>query len=342
VAPVQAVPDPGLIDACGAQPGVVCEWVWDHTDNKALAQLSDWIVGGPLAALVIALVAWIVARLARRSIRKFVFRVVVTDRAAAARALEKVGMTPGAVAVEGDPRRRARATSISAVVSSTVSVVIWVIALILIIGQLGVNLAPLIAGAGIAGIALGFGAQNLVKDCITGLFMLIEDQYGIGDVVDLGVATGSVELVSLRTTVLRGQDGTVWHVPNGEIRRVGNLSKLWSVAVLDIQVAYDADLDTTRRVVQDVAEEVVSDERYRGDVLAAPELLGVESVAPAGVTLRLLVRTSPGMQYRLQRALREAIKVGLDEAGVQGLPPPARAAAPAAAGADDTEDEAPD
>ncbi len=108
---------------------------------------------------------------------------------------------------------------------------IWVIATLLVLGELGINLAPLIAGAGIAGIALGFGAQNLVKDCVSGLFMLIEDQYGIGDVVDLGVASGPVEQITLRTTVLRGQDGTVWHVPNGEIRRVGNRSKLWSVAV---------------------------------------------------------------------------------------------------------------
>ena len=128
------------------------------------------------------------------------------------------------------------------------------LAVLLVLGELGVDLAPLIAGAGIAGIALGFGAQNLVKDCITGLFMLIEDQYGIGDVVDLGVATGSVERITLRTTVLRGQDGTVWHVPNGEIRRVGNRSKLWSVAVLDVVVAYDADLAATREVVHDVAE----------------------------------------------------------------------------------------
>ena len=119
------------------------------------------------------------------------------------------------------------------------------------LGELGINLAPLIAGAGIAGIAIGFGAQNLVKDCVSGLFMLIEDQYGIGDVVDLGVATGAVERITLRTTVLRGQDGTVWHVPNGEIRRVGNRSKLWSVAVLDVVVAYDADLEATREVVHD-------------------------------------------------------------------------------------------
>ena len=136
---------------------------------------------------------------------------------------------------------------IATVVASTASVAIWVVGILLALGQLGLDLAPLIAGAGIAGVALGFGAQNLVKDCITGLFMLLEDQYGIGDSVDLGVASGSVEQVSLRTTVMRGQDGTVWHVPNGEVRRVGNRTKLWSVAVLDVVVAYDADLDPDPR-----------------------------------------------------------------------------------------------
>jgi moderate conductance mechanosensitive channel len=154
--------------------------------------------------------------------------------------------------------------------------------------------------------------------------MLIEDQYGIGDSVDLGVAAGAVEKITMRTTVARGQDGTLWHVPNGEIRRVGNRSKLYSVAVLDIHVAYDADLVLTRRVVHDVAQQVCESEDYAGDVLSSPDLLGVEEVTADGVTLRLLVKTAPGMQFRLQRALREAIKAGLDVAGVAVLPPPAR------------------
>ncbi len=164
--------------------------------------------------------------------------------------------------------------------------------------------------------ALGFGAQNLVKDCVSGLFMLIEDQYGIGDSVDLGVAIGSVERVTLRTTVLRGLDGTVWHVPNGEIRRVGNQSKLWSVAVLDVVVAYHADLEAARDVVAATATEVCESEEFAGDVLEAPYIIGLESVGADGMTLRLLVKTGPGAQFRLQRALREAVKLAIDRAGV--------------------------
>ena len=263
-----------------------------------------------------------VARIARRVVRRAVYRLVHDRSRHGARALQHVGVPTPAIAVE-DPRRVARATSISTVVASTVKVVIWVLATLLVLGELGIDLAPLIAGAGIAGIAIGFGAQNLVKDCVSGLFMLLEDQYGIGDVVDVGVASGSVEQITLRTTVLRGQDGTVWHVPNGEIRRVGNRSKLWSVAVVDVVVAYDADLERDpRRRARRRRPRSCESEDYAGDVLAAPELLGVESVGAEGVTVRLLVKTEPGAQFRLQRALREEIKRGLDTAGVEVLPPP--------------------
>lgn len=317
--------DPALVAACGENPGAVCDAVWRWTSNRRLAELADWFIGRPLSALLILVVAWVLAKVLRRTIRRAIGRFVAADRDAASRALQRVGV-PATYVMVDDPRRVARATSISTVVTSTVTVAIWVIALLLVLGELGINLAPLLAGAGIAGIAIGFGTQNLVRDCISGLFMLIEDQYGAGDSVDLGVAIGAVEKVTLRTTVLRSQDGTVWHVPNGEIRRVGNRSKLWSVAVLDIAVAYDADLAVTRRVVHDVAETLTESDDFAGDVLAAPDLLGVETVATDGVTLRLLVKTKPGMQFRLQRALREAIKAGLDAAGVDVLPPPGRAA----------------
>lgn len=313
--------DPGLASACGDTPGTICKAVWNATENETLAKLADWFIGRPLAAILIVVAAWVIARLARRAVRKGVYRLIATDSEVAARALEKVGMGSSAASID-DPRKKARGTSIATVVASTVTVLIWVIATLLVLGELGINLGPLIAGAGIAGVALGFGAQNLVKDCVSGLFMLIEDQYGIADAVDLGVATGSVERISLRTTVLRGQDGTVWHVPNGEIRRVGNRSKLWSVAVLDVTVAYHADLEATRRVIHDVATSVVESEDYAGSVLAAPEILGVESVSPENVTLRVLVKTDPGAQFRLQRALREAIKLGLDDAEIEVAPAP--------------------
>jgi moderate conductance mechanosensitive channel len=323
-------PDPGLTDACGLDPGAICEAVWDATDSEWWAKVADWFIGKPLTILIIFVVAFVVARVARRAVRRGVRRLVTTQRVAGTWALERVGMTTTTTETIIDPRREGRATSIATVVASTVTVVVWTVAAIMILGELNVDLAPLIAATGIAGVALGFGAQSLVKDCITGLFMLIEDQYGIGDEVDLGEAVGTVEQISLRTTVLRSVDGTVWHVPNGEVLRVGNRSRLWAVALMDVAIGIDGDVERASQVLQQTATRVCTDETIASDVLEPPELLGVESITLTGVTLRLRIKTKPGAQYRIQRVLREAIKQALDEEGI-GLAQGAPAAPPPAA-----------
>jgi moderate conductance mechanosensitive channel len=304
--------------ACGTDPGNLCEWVYERTDNEALAEFADWFVSRPLQILLILLGAWIAARLARRYVTKAVRRVVAPDREAAAKHFRRLGIAPPPMltAEVKDPRRETRAAVISTVVAGSAMVVIWTIALITVLGRLGVDLGPLIAGAGIAGVALGFGAQSLVKDWLAGIFMLLEDQFGIGDVVDLGEASGVVERVSLRVTVLRSLDGTVWHVPNGEVQRVGNLSQLWSVALVDVDVPQDADLDTVKPAVLEAANAVVTDPVHAETVLEAPQLLGVEAITPDAITLRLLVKTVPSGQWALQRALREAIKRRLAELGI--------------------------
>jgi small conductance mechanosensitive channel len=230
----------------------------------------------------------------------------------------RIGALTGAQPTEGVAqeiemaRRKARAESIGAALAGVVAVAIWIVVVFSIAGVLDVNLGPLLAGAGVAGVALGLGAQSLVRDCISGLFMLIEDQYGIGDQVDLGPASGTVERISLRTTVLRGADGTVWHVPNGEVRRVGNQSKLWSMAVVDVDVPVDADLKAAREHLLQAATTLSQQPEYAADVLEKPRVLGVESIRAEGVTLRLVVKSTPGRQWALQRALREAIKQELD------------------------------
>jgi small conductance mechanosensitive channel len=256
--------------------------------------------------------------------------MVAPDRAAASRHLARLGDRASAIVAEpigltpqDDPRREARLRSISAVVGSTTSIVVWSVALVIALGELGVDLAPMIAGLGIAGVALGFGAQSLVKDCIAGLFMLLEDQYGIGDVVDLDEATGVVEKISLRTTVLRGLDGTVWHVPNGYVQRVGNMSQLWSVALVDVEVAYDCDLAAARQVIIERTTEVCTREEWADSVIEEPKLLGVEALGADGITIRLTVKTVPGAQWGLQRTLREELKAALDDAGIE-IPFPQR------------------
>jgi moderate conductance mechanosensitive channel len=328
---VNAFPAQTQLDStCGAEPSWICQRLFEITDgNRVIPALVDSV----LSVLVIVLVAWIAAALARRYFGRLVARLVTPDRSAPSRQLARLGdragglattiTTPIGIANEPDPRREARIDSISTVVESTATVIIWTIAGITALGEMGVNLAPLIAGAGIAGVALGFGAQSLVKDCIAGLFMLLEDQYGIGDVVDLDEAAGTVEQISLRTTVLRGVDGTVWHVPNGVVQRVGNRSQLWSVALIDVSVAYDCDLAAARQVIIDAATDLCSSEEWSTDVIDPPLLLGVEALGIDGITIRVTVKTQPGAQWALQRALRESIKAALDGAGIE-IPFPQR------------------
>jgi len=321
-----AAVDPDLERACGTEPGWFCRSVFDLTNGNVFLSQAAALVA---SVAVILLIAWIASQLAKRYLGRVVARVVAPDKTVAARQLQRLGDRATTLVAEPigitetDPRRAARLSSISLVVGSTASVIIWAIAIIAALGRAGVDLAPLIAGAGIAGIALGFGAQSLVKDCIAGLFMLIEDQYGVGDVVDLDEAVGTVEKISLRTTVLRGLDGTVWHVPNGEVQRVGNKSQLWSVALVDVDVAYDCDLAAARQVIIDCVEQVVAEDEWSGVVLDPPNLLGVEALGADGITIRVTVKVEPGSQWGLQRALREALKAALDEAGIE-IPFPQR------------------
>lgn len=316
VLPNQA-PDP-LADACGTRPGSVCEWVFDHTDgNRALAKAADWLVGKPLGIITVVVVAVLVQAIARRWVGKVVRRMLMPPGMVMSR-LESLGLGLGGNGGElAERRRTARSASLTTAISSALAVLIWVIATILVVGIIGIQVAPLIAGAGILGVALGFGSQSLVKDCINGLFMLVEDQYGIGDTVDLGEAGGVVEKITLRATVLRGFDGTVWHVPNGEIRRVGNRTQLWSAAVVDVEVAHAADVAVAKTLLQTTADAVCAAEAHAASVLEAPRVLGVESMSAMGVTLRLMVKTTPGSQFELQRALREAIKQAFESQGIE-------------------------
>jgi moderate conductance mechanosensitive channel len=219
---LQVQPTQQLVDACGAKPSWACRRIFEATGNKALAGAVDVVLAAPVRILFIIFVAFVASRLCRRAIRRFTDGI--TGSASAGRLgllREHVPMGVGAVSA----RAVARAETIGSVLRSIASAVIWAIAAATILGELGINLGPLIASAGIAGVAFGFGAQSLVKDFLSGMFMLLEDQYGVGDVVDVGDAVGTVESVGLRTTRIRDDDGTVWHVPNGQIARVANMSQ---------------------------------------------------------------------------------------------------------------------
>ena len=225
----------------------------------------------------------------------------------------------GAVSI----RAAARAETLGHVLHSIAAFTVWTIAVITILGELGINLGPLIAGAGIAGIALGFGAQSLVKDFLAGIFIIVEDQYGVGDIIDVGelcntpVSRHRRVGVAARRRKLRSVNGTVWHVPNGTVLRVGNMSQQWARALLDVSVAYGSDLDLAQAEIKRVADELWQDPAWAGQVLEEPEVWGVEDLAPDGVTIRLVVKTLPAEQFKVLRELRIRIKAALDAAGIE-------------------------
>jgi small conductance mechanosensitive channel len=309
-----------LVDACGDEPGVVCEWVYEQTgENETLTKLADFVVNRPLQIVLVLLVAWIVTRIVRRLVRRAVRRYVAADSSVVGVPLRVLDeRAPEVLRVSfDDPRREARATSIGAVLSGTAAALVWTVAIVVIADIVGLALGPFLASAGIAGIALGFGAQSLVRDCIAGLFVLVEDQYGIGDVVDLEEAVGTVERFSLRATVVRSVDGTRWHVPNGVFTRVGNRSKAWAMALVDVTVATDVDVEHAITLVQRAADEACASESVRDDVLEPPQVLGVEALTVEGITIRVQAKTEPGRQWAVQRVMRERIATVLTAGGVE-------------------------
>jgi small-conductance mechanosensitive channel len=313
--------------ACIQDTGSWCRTVYDITHNEWLAASADWLVAKPLKILLILAVAFLLRFLAKRIIDRLT-RGVDGKAPTLLRPLKE--RAPQALGSLVSERRAQRAKTIGSVLKSIVSFVVYGLAFILVLGELGVNLGPIVASAGIVGIALGFGAQNLVKDFLSGIFMVLEDQYGVGDVVDVGPASGKVEAVGLRVTTVRDVNGTVWYVRNGEILRVGNSSQGFAVAVVDFPVAYGADTDKAIEILGTVAAEVTSTKPISDEVLEPPEVLGVEKVTAEGITIRATVKVRPGRQFTVQRALRVKVMAAFEEEGIQLplsrlLPPPSGA-----------------
>jgi small conductance mechanosensitive channel len=228
----------------------------------------------------------------------------------------KLGRTTGEPS-PGSTRRVQRAKTVGTLLKSIVSGVIAAIVIMMVLSELGLDIAPILASAGILGVALGFGSQTLVKDYLSGIFMIFEDQYGVGDVVDVGEASGTVEAVSLRVTRLRDTNGTVWYVRNGEIIRVGNMSQNWARTVLDVQVSSREDITHVRSVLNDVIDDLWQDEDFQGVIIEQPEIWGVEAITPDSMTLRVTLKTAPMEQWRVARVLRERIKSRFDHEDIQ-------------------------
>jgi small conductance mechanosensitive channel len=296
----------------------LCARVYEAFGLDWLAANADALIEKPTTILLVVVLAAVVRLMLHRSIRR------LTDRTATgavptvlrpwrnrARQADRDGLEQIAA------RRSQRAEAIGSVLRSFASIVVLGIAVVLVLGELGINLAPIIASAGVIGVALGFGAQNLVKDFIAGIGIILEDQYGVGDVVDLGEASGTVEAVGLRITRLRDVNGVVWYVRNGEVLRVGNRSQGYAQVVIDMPVAHDTDLDLCRRLMQEVADAMAADEEWAPVLLAEPESLGVEQITAEGVMMRVQVRTTNADQWRVGRELRMRLKKRLVAAGIR-------------------------
>jgi small conductance mechanosensitive channel len=286
-----------------------CTWVDHVTGNAWLAEAANWLIAKPLAILLLVLVAWAIRWFLHRSIDRLVKRAAAGMPTPMLKRGHSEKRLPRTVAAG---RRVQRSETMGSLLKSITSIVIFAVTGITVIAQLGYPIGPLIASAGVVGVALGFGAQSLVKDFLAGIFMIFEDQYGVGDVVDLGEASGTVESVGLRITRLRDVEGTVWYVRNGEIVRVGNSSQNWARTVLDIPVPLDADLDRVQEVLRDVAHDLWDDEDFKGRILEEPEVWGVQDLTPDWITVRVTLKTAPLEQWGIAREMRQRIKARFD------------------------------
>jgi small conductance mechanosensitive channel len=312
---------------CGTQDGTFCGLVHKATGNEGLARWLDGILGTVLHIALILLVGLLLRWLLHRAIGHLTDRIAAGDTGVGRRDGERSGGrrrgwgAARATALLESPligeRRVQRARTIGSVLKSVSTGVVAVIVLLMVLAEFGINVGPLIAGAGVLGVALGFGSQTLVKDFLSGLFMIAEDQYGVGDVVDLGEASGSVEAVGLRVTRIRDVQGTVWYVRNGEILRVGNMSQGWARAVLDVGVGYGEDVSRVQDLLRAIAHELFEDAEWAPLVLEEPEVWGIEAISAESVVVRLVVKTVPLEQWKVARELRRRIKARFDREGVK-------------------------
>ncbi len=303
---------PPMVDSCSPDNSYLCRQVYDWTGSEFLSRSSDWLINKPLGILFIILIGLVIRWGLYRLIDRLIAGASDGNLPSRPRLWRSREGVPQAVTNHTNARRAQRAKAMGSLLKSIASGVIIVIITVMALSEVGINVAPIIASAGIIGLALGFGAQSLVKDFLAGMFMIFEDQYGVGDVIDAEYAVGTVESVGLRITRIRDVDGTVWYVRNGEILRIGNMSQNWARTVLDIGVAYGEDLARVKRVLKEVAHDLWLDEDFKGQIIEEPEVWGVQSLDADQVTVRVTLKTAPLEQWAVAREMRERIKGRFD------------------------------
>lgn len=310
--------------ACMDQkPTTTCRLVWNISHNTRFTQFYARWLDNTLATVFWIVFAFVVALIVRNIAHRMITKV--TLQMAEGTMSERVKERSRTV-FDGSPallnqRRAQRAKTLGSVLRSISSILIMGTAASSILGSLGLNLAPILASASVIGVAVGFGAQNIVKDFLAGVFMLLEDQYGVGDVIDVGSAKGTVEAVTLRVTRMRDVNGVVWYVPNGEIKKVGNESQNWGRAVLDIPVDIHEDIEKVKEILQTTADEMAAVPGWQELILEEPSVWGVQALAGDALVIRVVLKTAPGKQNDVARELRERVKRAFDQAGVSVATP---------------------
>jgi small conductance mechanosensitive channel len=299
---------------CYRRPGTsLCKEVQRVTHSNWLAESSDWLIAKPARILTILVIAVLVKKIVHRAIER------LCDRAASASVsglIARGRVTHQSESTLAKERRRQRAATMSSVLQSIATGVLYSIALLMSLSELTFNIGPLIASAGILGVAFGFGSQSLVKDFLSGVFMVLEDQYGVGDRVELGNTRGLVESVGLRVTRIRDLDGTVWYVRNGEIDRVGNQSQGWQRVMIDIDIAHGEDIDRVRELLAEAGQRLMGGDLAEA-ILERPEVWGVQALTQDAVVMRVVVKTRPAARRKVGLAFRGIIAEMLTTHGVE-------------------------
>ncbi|MCH8741564.1 mechanosensitive ion channel family protein [Patescibacteria group bacterium] len=268
--------------------------------QNILQNITPWILSHGIKIILILIGAWLIDRIIKIFISKGVKSFVTqTYRIRDGKALEK------------------RSKTLEGVLEGAVSIIVLLIAGLMVVSELGINIGPLLALAGVAGLAFGFGGQYLIRDLISGLFIILEDQYRVGDVACVADTCGLVEDINLRRTILRDLDGIVHHIPNGEITKASNLSKGFSRVNLNIGVSYGSDLEKVINVVNKVCNELAEDPQWKQDILKTPQFLRVDDFADSAVIIKILGDTKPLRQWDVTGELRKRIKIAFDKEGIE-------------------------
>ncbi len=290
----------------GPMTPLALTWTWPDT---------------PIAIAIIIVVAltarWLIVRAIKYGTKAAIHRASMQRTHPESRAARIMAMATGA----DNERYEQRISTVSSLLRNLTSITLGAIMVLTIMAVFDIPLAPLLASAGVGGIALAFGAQSLVKDFLSGIFMIMEDQYGVGDLIDTGEVRGSVEEVGLRVTRVRDATGTVWYVRNGEILKLGNQSQGWSTAIIDVPVAYDEDAGKVMGILEQVATDIDADPAFEDILLEKPTVAGVNAVTATTMSIRMMAKTAPNQHWGLQRALLERSLTALGKAGVRSPSP---------------------